>query len=28
VFGKPVHLSGDHYDELAGRVEIAVRNLD
>jgi long-chain acyl-CoA synthetase len=28
VFGKPVHLSGDDYEELAKRVEAAVRNLD
>jgi len=28
VFGKPMHLSGDHYEELANRVETAVRNLD
>jgi long-chain acyl-CoA synthetase len=28
VFGKPVHLSGDDYEELAKRVEVAVRNLD
>jgi long-chain acyl-CoA synthetase len=28
VFGKPVHLSGDDYEELAKRVESAVRNLD
>jgi long-chain acyl-CoA synthetase len=28
AFGKPVHLSGDNYEELAKRVEVAVRNLD
>jgi len=28
VFGKPVHLSGDDYEELAKRVETSVRNLD
>jgi long-chain acyl-CoA synthetase len=28
AFGKPVHLSGDDYEELAKRVETAVRNLD
>jgi long-chain acyl-CoA synthetase len=28
IFGKPVHLSGDDYGELAKRVEAAVRNLD
>jgi len=28
IFGKPVHLSGDDYEELAQRVEAAVRNLD
>jgi long-chain acyl-CoA synthetase len=28
IFGKPVHLSGDDYEELARRVEVAVRNLD
>jgi long-chain acyl-CoA synthetase len=28
AFGKPVHLSGDDYEELAKRVESAVRNLD
>jgi long-chain acyl-CoA synthetase len=28
AFGKPLHLSGDDYEELAKRVEAAVRNLD
>jgi len=28
IFGSPMHLSGDDYEELAKRVEAAVRNLD